>query len=106
MYPARELTVIFQPHLFTRTQNLAKEFAESLSRVDDLVLLDIYPAREQPIIGVNSEMLLSLCSNAIKEACSSNEVLSILKEKDIDVLLTLGAGDIGDLVRPIKQMLN
>ena len=51
-------------------------------------------------------MLLSLCSNAIKEACSSNEILSILKEKDIDVLLTLGAGDIGDLVRPIKQMLN
>tara|TARA_B100001142_G_scaffold168899_1_gene168562 strand:+ start:4271 stop:5671 length:1401 start_codon:yes stop_codon:yes gene_type:complete len=106
MYPARELTVIFQPHLFTRTQNFAKEFAESLSRADDLVLLDIYPAREQPIIGVNSEMLLSLCSNAIKEACSSNEILSILKEKDIDVLLTLGAGDIGDLVRPIKQMLN
>ena len=106
LYPTRELTVIFQPHLFSRTQDFAKEFATSLSGADDLVLLDIYPAREKPIIGIDSKMLLSLCNNPMKEVCSKDELLSVLKDKDIDVLLTLGAGDIGTLVDPIKEMLN
>jgi len=106
LYPTRDLTVIFQPHLFSRTQDFAKEFATSLSRADDLVLLDIYPAREKPIIGIDSKMLLSLCNNPMKEVCSKDELLSVLKNKDIDVLLTLGAGDIGTLVDPIKELLN
>jgi len=106
LYPSRDLTVVFQPHLYSRTQDFASEFAVSLSKADDLVLLDIYPAREEPIIDVNSEMLLHLCNNPKQEVCSKQELLSVLKGKNIDVLLTLGAGDIGDLVEPIKHMLN
>jgi UDP-N-acetylmuramate--alanine ligase len=92
--------------LFSRTQDFAKEFAISLSGADDLVLLDIYPAREKPIIGIDSKMLLSLCNNPTKEVCSKDELLSVLRGKDLDVLLTLGAGDIGTLVDPIKEMFN
>jgi len=106
LYPARQLIVVFQPHLFSRTKDLAYEFATSLRRADDLVLIDIYPAREKPIRGVDSQMLLDLCNNAKKEFCAKNELLSVLENKHIDVLLTLGAGDIGTLVQPIKHMLN
>ncbi len=106
LYPLRELIVVFQPHLFSRTKDLANEFAISLEGADDLVLLDIYPARENPISGINSQMLLDLCNNPKKELCSKEELLLVLENKDIDVLLTLGAGDIGSLVQPIKHMLN
>ncbi len=106
LYPLRELLVVFQPHLYSRTKNLAKDFALSLQGADDLVLLDIYPAREKPISGVNSQMLLDLCDNQKKELCSKDELLFVLERKRIDVLLTLGAGDIGSLVQPIKHMLN
>ena len=106
LYPFRKLIVVFQPHLYSRTKDLANEFADSLQRADDLVLLDIYPAREKPIIGIDSYMLLDLCENPKKEVCSKDKLLSILDNKDIDVLLTLGAGDIGTLVEPIKHMLN
>jgi UDP-N-acetylmuramate--alanine ligase len=106
LYPKRDLTVVFQPHLYSRTQDFATEFAASLVKADDLVLLDIYPARELSIAGVDSEMLLDLCSNPKKEACSKQELLAVLGNKELDVLLTLGAGDIGTLVEPIKHMLN
>ena len=106
LYPLRELIVVFQPHLFSRTKDFADEFADSLKEADDLVLLDIYAARENPIDGVSSEMLLALCSNSKKEVCAKEELLSVLEKKNIDVLLTLGAGDIGTLVQPIKHMLN
>ncbi|MDC0249349.1 UDP-N-acetylmuramate--L-alanine ligase [Flavobacteriales bacterium] len=106
LYPAREITVIFQPHLFSRTQDFAKDFATSLSAADTLILLDIYPAREKPIIGIDSKMLLGLCNNTMKEVCAKDDLLSVLQGKDIDVLLTLGAGDIGTLVDPIKEMIN
>jgi UDP-N-acetylmuramate--alanine ligase len=106
LYPLRELIVVFQPHLFSRTKDFASDFALSLNRADDLVLLDIYPAREKPIKGVSSQMLLDLCDNPIKELCSKDQLLSVLRNKHIDVLLTLGAGDIGNLVQPIKHMLN
>ena len=106
LYPKRDLTVVFQPHLYSRTQDFATEFATSLVKADDLVLLDIYPARELSIAGVDSEMLLDLCSNSKKEACSKQELLAVLGNKELDVLLTLGAGDIGTLVEPIKHMLN
>jgi len=106
LYPSRELMVVFQPHLYSRTQDFANEFAVSLSQADDLVLLDIYPAREKPIVGVDSNMLLEICSNPRKEVCSKEELIVVLKNKNLDVLLTLGAGDIGDLVEPIKHMLN
>ncbi len=82
------------------------QFAASLQGADDLVLLDIYPAREEPIAGISSELLLNLCNNSKKEICSKEELLFLLGNKHIDVLLTLGAGDIGSLVQPIKHMLN
>ncbi|MAJ89818.1 MAG: UDP-N-acetylmuramate--L-alanine ligase [Flavobacteriales bacterium] len=106
LYPKRELIVVFQPHLFSRTKDFANEFAVSLEEADDLVLLDIYPAREKPIVGVSSQMILDLCSNSNKEVCSKDQLLSVLEKKNIDILLTLGAGDISTLVQPIKHMLN
>ncbi|MEC7863655.1 MAG: UDP-N-acetylmuramate--L-alanine ligase [Bacteroidota bacterium] len=106
LYPSRDLLVVFQPHLFSRTKDFINEFAASLQRADDLVLLNIYPAREKPIAGINSQALLDLCNNTKKELCSKDELLSVLGKKNLDVLLTLGAGDIGTLVRPIKHMLN
>ena len=106
LFPQRDLTVVFQPHLFSRTQDFANEFASSLVGAYDLILLDIYPAREKPITGVDSQMLLALCTNPIKEVCSKEELLAVLKNKELDVLLTLGAGDIGTLVEPIKHLLN
>ncbi len=106
LFPERNITVVFQPHLFSRTKDLMNEFAYSLSLADKLILLDIYPAREKPIVGVNSKMLLELCTNLQKETCSKDELIRILKKEELDVLLTLGAGDIGDLVKPIKYALN
>ena len=106
LFPQRDLTVVFQPHLFSRTKDFINEFATSLQRADDLVLLNIYPAREKPIAGINSQALLDLCSNHNKELCSKDQLISLLANKNIDVLLTLGAGDIGTLVDPIKHMLN
>lgn len=106
LFPEREITVVFQPHLFTRTQDFAKEFASSLSLANQLILLDIYPAREEPIEGVDANMLLDLCTNIKKETCSKEQLLKVLEGEHLDVLLTLGAGDIGTLVQPIKHMLN
>ena len=106
LFPDREITVIFQPHLFSRTQDFAHDFAESLSLANQLILLDIYPARELPIEGVNAKMLLDLCTNPKKETCSKEELLRVLEQEKLDVLLTLGAGDIDTLVEPIKHLLN
>ena len=106
LFPKREITVVFQPHLFSRTKDFAKEFAVSLSLADKLIVLDIYPARELPIEGVNSRMLLGLCTSQKKETCSKKMLLKILEDKNLDVLITLGAGDIGTLAQPIKHLLN
>jgi UDP-N-acetylmuramate--alanine ligase len=106
LFPDREITVIFQPHLFSRTKDFAQDFAESLSLANQLILLDIYPARELPIEEVNAKMLLDLCTNPKKETCSKEELLKVLRQEELDVLLTLGAGDIDALVEPIKDLLN
>jgi UDP-N-acetylmuramate--alanine ligase len=106
MFAGRHLTVLFQPHLFSRTDNFKNEFAQSLSLADSLILLDIYPAREKPIKGVDSKMLLNLCVNNSKKLISKNLVIKNLENQKIDVLLTLGAGDISDLVMPIKKMIS
>ena len=105
-FPDRAITVVFQPHLYSRTRDFIHEFADSLSLADQLILLDIYPAREEPIAGVKSQVLLDLCTSPKKETCSREELLKILEGENLDVLLVLGAGDIGDLVQPIKHMLN
>jgi UDP-N-acetylmuramate--alanine ligase len=106
LFPNREITVIFQPHLFSRTKDFAHDFAESLSLANQLILLDIYPAREIPIEGVNAKMLLDLCANPKKETCRKEELLNLLEQEELDVLLTLGAGNIDALVEPIKHLLN
>ena len=106
MFVGRHLTVLFQPHLFSRTDDFKHEFAQSLSLADSLILLDIYPAREKPIQGVDSKMLLDLCMNNSKKLISKNLVIKNLENQKIDILLTIGAGDIADLVVPIKKMIS
>lgn len=105
LYPANELMGIFQPHLFSRTQDFADDFAKSLSQLDELLLLDIYPAREKPIPGVDSKMLLDKIKMNKKELVLKDEVLEKIRESKPRVLLTLGAGDIDQLVNPIEDLL-
>lgn len=105
LYRGRKITGIFQPHLYSRTRDFADEFAESLSQLDELILLDIYPAREKPIPGVTSEVLLSKIEGPVKHHCSKLNLLNTLKELNIEVLLTVGAGDIDQLIEPVKQFL-
>ncbi|NDK55926.1 UDP-N-acetylmuramate--L-alanine ligase [Pontibacter fetidus] len=106
LYPDKQLKVIFQPHLFTRTRDFANEFAESLSKADEVVLLDIYPAREKPIPGVTSNMLLERITCPKKSLISKAEIVDNLAlNNDFEVLATIGAGDIDTLVQPIKNIL-
>ena len=105
IYPDRKITGIFQPHLYSRTRDFAPEFAEALSLLDELILLDIYPARELPIKGVDSELILRDVKLKNKILCSRENLLPLLKEKQLDVLVTFGAGDIDKLVPLIKDQL-
>jgi UDP-N-acetylmuramate--alanine ligase len=105
LYPERKITGIFQPHLYTRTRDFANDFADALSLLDELILLDIYPARELPIEGVTSDIILSKVNLNNKTLCSKENLLPLLKEKEIDVLVTFGAGDIDTLVPLIKNQL-
>lgn len=106
IFPGRRLCAIFQPHLFTRTRDFYREFAESLSALDELILLPIYPARELPIEGVSSEMILELVTIPDKKIVSKEELMKELESKDIDILITLGAGDINTFIEPITELLN
>jgi UDP-N-acetylmuramate--alanine ligase len=105
MYQNRKLTVIFQPHLFSRTRDFAEGFSKSLSIADELILMDIYPARELPIPGVDSDMIFKNITIARKIRSGKNELMQKLEALDIDVLATVGAGDIDTFVQPIKDML-
>ena len=105
LYPDKKLTAIFQPHLFTRTRDFADGFAEALDLVDELLLLDIYPARELPIEGVTSTMLLKKMSLQNKRLCGKQEAIDIVKQEKPELLLTVGAGDIDKLVQPLKIAL-
>ena len=105
MYEGKKLTVIFQPHLYTRTRDFADGFARSLSIADELVLMDIYPARELPISGVTSDMIMKDVTSTVKIRCGKKDLLSRVEALDIEVLATVGAGDIDTFVRPIKEML-
>ncbi|MFJ1351018.1 UDP-N-acetylmuramate--L-alanine ligase [Capnocytophaga canimorsus] len=105
MYPKIEKTIVFQPHLFTRTRDFMDEFAESLSKFDDVVLLDIYPARELPIEGITSEVLLEKIQSKQKVLVSKSDLIPLLTKKQPKLLLTVGAGDIGAEVERIKKML-
>ena len=106
LYPGKKITGIFQPHLFSRTRDLATGFARSLELLDQLYLLDIYPAREKPIEGVNSQMLLNLVSLKEKKLVTKNDIIPWLAKRRPEVLLTLGAGDIDQLVLPLTEALD
>ena len=105
LYPDKKVTGIFQPHLFTRTRDFANGFAESLDLLDVCVLLEIYPAREKPIAGINSQMLLDKMKSTNKFLVKKENVLNFLKTHQLQVLMTLGAGDIDSLVEPIEELL-
>ncbi|HPG55333.1 MAG TPA: UDP-N-acetylmuramate--L-alanine ligase [Candidatus Enterocola sp.] len=105
LYPDKKICVVFQPHLYTRTRDFAAEFGESLSNLDDVILLDIYPARELPIKKVTSELIYKQISGRHKTMCKKSELLEVLKTKEFDVLLTLGAGDIDKLVPEIQKFI-
>lgn len=103
MFPGKKLTGIFQPHLFSRTRDFEQEFAQSLGLLDELFLLDIYPAREEPIEGITSAALLEKVALENKFLVSKKELVPALKDRRVEVLLTLGAGDIDKEVEPIKN---
>ncbi|MFT5309645.1 MAG: UDP-N-acetylmuramate--alanine ligase [Bacteroidia bacterium] len=105
LFPGRKVKGIFQPHLFSRTKDHMNEFATSLSELDEVTLLDIYPAREEPITGITSSALLDKITSEVKELVTKSSALDQLVTADLDVLLTMGAGDIDQLVAPIKQKL-
>lgn len=112
LFPQRRLTVIFQPHLYTRTRDFKKGFAESLSLADNIVLLPIYPARELPIKGVNSEMILDEIKSDNKQVIQKEDLLDWIQDyvKSLDkefgeVIITAGAGDIDTLVQPLKKII-
>lgn len=105
LYPDKKVLGIFQPHLYSRTRDFADQFARSLSLLDELILLDIYPAREKPIEGVTSQIIFDKVT-CKKTLCKKSELLDIIRnKKDIEVLLTVGAGDIDQLLQPIKELL-
>lgn len=106
LYPGRKVTGIFQPHLFTRTRDLAADFARSLSAVDELMLLEIYPAREEAIPGITSSWLLEQVPLDKKSVVARDALVELLASRDLDVVVTMGAGDIDRLVPPIERMLN
>jgi UDP-N-acetylmuramate--alanine ligase len=105
LYPGKKITGIFQPHLYTRTRDFVDGFAESLSKLDELILMDIYPARELPIEGVTSQMVLDKVTCSAKSIVAKEDLLTELAKKNIEVVLTLGAGDIDVFVQPIKEQL-
>ncbi|WP_456315621.1 UDP-N-acetylmuramate--L-alanine ligase [Pseudomonas shirazensis] len=106
LYPGRKVLAVFQPHLFSRTRDFADGFAASLSAFDEVLLMDIYPARELPMEGITSEWLLGKMTNSNKKIVAKDELLAKIKASDAPVIVTIGAGDIGEMVPSIKRMLN
>jgi len=103
LFPHKRLTGIFQPHLFSRTRDFADEFARSLEMLDELILMEIYPAREEPIPGVTAGMLLERVNLKEKVLVSREQVLRVVKERNPELLVTMGAGDINQFVNPLKE---
>lgn len=106
LFPDRKILGVFQPHLYTRTRDFYKEFAESLSLLDELVLLDIYPAREKPIEGVSSKLIYDNVAKGVnKEMCAMSDALTLLKNKDLDVVMLIGAGNIDTLALDLSRIM-
>lgn len=106
MYPEKKVLAVFQPHLFSRTKDFGDDFAKSLSCFDEIILLDIYPARELPIEGISSEWLLNKIDNTNKKLVQKSELIQHIKSSSAHVVLTIGAGDIGEEVKHIKKALS
>ena len=107
LYKNRKITAIFQPHLYTRTRDFYKDFADALSQLDEVILTEIYPAREQPIPGVTSQLIYDNLRPGIeKQIIRKDEVLELLKQRTFDVLIVLGAGDLDNQVPQMTQILN
>ena len=105
LYPSQKVLAIFQPHLFSRTKDFGDGFAKSLSQFDEVLLLDIYPARELPIEGITSGWLLDKMTNNDKKVVSKKDLITEILKSDAKIIVTIGAGDIGELVPSIKQAL-
>lgn len=103
LYPDKVIAGVFQPHLYTRTRDFMQEFAGALNELDKIILLEIYPAREQPLPGISSVALLEEIDNPRKQLVSKDKLVNQLKHEDFDVLLTLGAGDIDQCIDPIAK---
>ena len=107
LYRNRKITAIFQPHLYTRTRDFYKEFADALSQLDEVILTNIYPAREEPIPGVTSQLIYdNLATGVKKQMIQKDEVLDLIKSREFDVLIILGAGDLDNYVPEITKLLN
>ena len=106
LYPTQKVLAIFQPHLFSRTKDFADDFAKSLAAFDEVILLDIYPARELPMEGITSSWLLDKIDNSSKKLVSEKELIQTVLQSDATVIVTIGAGDIGEMVSNIKKALN
>jgi UDP-N-acetylmuramate--alanine ligase len=106
LYPGQKITGIFQPHLFSRTRDLVLDFGKALALLDELILLEIYPAREEPIPGVTSRWMLEYVPMMNKTVCTKENLLPLLRERNIGILLALGAGDIDRLVPGIAALIN
>ena len=106
MYPAKRIIGLFQPHLFSRTRDFFEGFITELSKLDEVILMPIYPAREEPIDGVTSEALLEKIRCGKKQLLTHEQALLYLQEITEGVILTIGAGDIDKIVKPLTQALN
>ena len=106
LYPGKKILAIFQPHLFSRTKDFADDFAKSLAAFDEIILLDIYPARELPMEGITSQWLLDKIENNDKKLVIKQELIPTILESNATVIVTIGAGDIGEMVSTIKKALN
>ncbi|HSN62184.1 MAG TPA: cyanophycin synthetase, partial [Ferruginibacter sp.] len=105
LFPGKKCTVVFQPHLFSRTNDLADGFAEVLSIADEIILLPIYPARELPVPGVSSKLILDKMTAAKKSIKEKDELLQWAKENKVELFITSGAGDIDTLIEPLRKIL-
>ena len=105
LYPQDKVLAVFQPHLFSRTSDFADDFAKSLAQFDEVILLDIYPARELPMEGITSDWLLAKIQNNQKQLVSKNDLITAVLKSKARIIVTIGAGDIGDLVNPLKERL-
>jgi UDP-N-acetylmuramate--alanine ligase len=105
LFPNKKITGVFQPHLYSRTRDFMDDFADSLSQLDELILLDIYPAREKPIEGITSAALLEKVSIENKQLCTKEELPNCIDKEKTEVLIMMGAGDIDRLLHIVKSKL-